>query len=605
MVVCIREDSELLKLCLFNLNDESVGQNIKNIILKIYNFLQSLLKIRSKKIFYSTKINFNLDNLPSNIEFKTLIDYIKGYLFIEPYCEFLTCIFYNYKTYFIIDNNTFTQNIKFILYVKEIYDLVDEHFKSIDTNSFIKKYIIREEGLENLNMNLTHKKSASRKFGLNLMFLKYTYEIPSPAFKENRLSKKKDDNILKTIQFLKDFYTKLKLYIKNNINYNPNNCETKNNRIGCYRKKFEENCNKNTTINDKNKCKENRLKEYNDELKKRCLIKDFKYEFYNESCIEGLSSYHQPLRKKKCKNSSYYETLTDLINVLQKIEDLNKKKNINKKLNDNEIFLISLSMFEPLNILRFYYKLSDDDKENIIKILVEKNIKLYRENIVNNLFRFNFSYLSRHNSKTRYFFEKKYYKSNDILIKFIKLDKSIFNIMLDPKIIHNKASYFNEAKKYVSTNFIENYLNNKSLIGILNKLSYVTFLYSLNYGLMGAFKPFYEGIKKISNSKYNYTSSSRNKEIVSFANYLLGYLRKLYSNLIYDINDNDIISFLENYKYYINSLEKYQNCSKNSSKENNEKTNILNNNLLSKKTNITNVSVKKINSINKKKLKMN
>ena len=43
-------------------------------------------------------------------------NYMKGYLFIEPYCEFLTCIFYNYKIYFMIDNNTFRQNIEFILF---------------------------------------------------------------------------------------------------------------------------------------------------------------------------------------------------------------------------------------------------------------------------------------------------------------------------------------------------------------------------------------------------------------------------------------------------------------------------------------------------------
>ena len=178
-----------------------------------------------------------------------------------------------------------------------------------------------------------------------------------------------------------------------------------------------------------------------------------------------------------------------------------------------------------------------------------------------------------------------------VLIIKLLFDKSIFDIMINPNIVNNKESYFNEAKKYVSTNFIKNYLNNKSLIGILNKLSYVTFLYSINYGLMKVTQPFFEGIKKISKGKYNYTSSAKNKEIASFGNYLLDYLRNLYNNLIYDINDTDVISFLENYKYYIDSLEKYKNCSK-KNQQNNVKTNILNNKLSSeKKNNTINVSV--------------
>jgi hypothetical protein len=99
-------------------------------------------------------------------------------------------------------------------------------------------------------------------------------------------------------------------------------------------------------------------------------------------------------------------------------------------------------------------------------------------------------------------------------------------------------------------------------------------------------QPFFEGIKKISKGKYNYTSSAKNKEIASFGNYLLDYLRNLYNNLIYDINDTDVISFLENYKYYIDSLEKYKNCSK-KNQQNNVKTNILNNKLSSEKKNNT------------------
>ncbi len=159
MVVCIRDDSELLYLCnqfkLFNrkllgeINNQHnrIITNIFSTVNIIYELLRKLIKYRSGTGFlkvFMTKINFTDIVLP-RISCLFIL-FIKFPLFIEPYCEFITCLMFNFNEYFYVNLN----NIKiFLTYIYNLYKIVSMIIKKMDNTDFFNKIYLRYQYKKN------------------------------------------------------------------------------------------------------------------------------------------------------------------------------------------------------------------------------------------------------------------------------------------------------------------------------------------------------------------------------------------------------------------------------------------------------------------------
>lgn len=330
MVVCIRKNSELKKMCeeyiknntsKNNTSKNNNSKKINNCIVKINNLLNKLIKTRqgisgiSTSYFSLGKIELDLNDFPADNEIKKLFDYNNK--FIEPYCEFLTCLYFNQGIYFKFN---LKKRTAFLENIKSIYNCVKEIIDILENEEFINLFL----RIENSNVKRI-----------------------------------------------------------NNNNTNNNNTNNNNKNLRIFYNEIQK-------INEKYKILNN------NETIKRKLNKNNKIEKYNDILIN----------------------LNLIINYIHKGKNMVNPYNIS----DYMIFLLSISMFKSYNLLRIYYKKVDDTKKENIKKIITKNIDVIKEKYINNLFRFQFDYISKINLVKSEIF---YYSFHNILIDNITLENKI------------------------------------------------------------------------------------------------------------------------------------------------------------------------------------
>ena len=176
MVVCIRKNSELRKLC----NKHEDDKTLTDIIKKIKIVFDTLIKTREgfsatmKSMIGITKVNAPIpisrnsnkmeltygNGLPNYQEINKLFN--TDNLFIEPYCEFLTCLYFNKDIYFKssseLDDKTLST---FDLYILKIYRIVRNIIDNLDDTPFINLFLRLNSNSSSTNNNIN--KNASNK----------------------------------------------------------------------------------------------------------------------------------------------------------------------------------------------------------------------------------------------------------------------------------------------------------------------------------------------------------------------------------------------------------------------------------------------------------
>jgi hypothetical protein len=164
MVVCIRDDSLLLYLCKYykQLNNNS---NINTICDKILKLLNKLISVRKGVILYSKKIELTKDDFPSIDEVKKLFN--ENQYFIEAYCNFIRCLFFNMYSYYEKIEECSHTYIFLLFYIKDIFNYVLTFIMSKDMNKekFCEFYTTDPKKIyfvETIKNNSTTKKSTSK-----------------------------------------------------------------------------------------------------------------------------------------------------------------------------------------------------------------------------------------------------------------------------------------------------------------------------------------------------------------------------------------------------------------------------------------------------------
>jgi len=318
--------------------------------------------------------------------------------FIEPYCEFLTCLYFNQGIYFKFDSvkrNIFVENIK------SIYNCVKIIINKLNEHKFIDLFL----RIENSNIKRILNNSN----------------------------------------------------IKNNINNN---------------KKLQ------TFYNEISKIEEKRGIFNNNKEKKRKFNKNYKIKQYND-------------------------ILYNLNNI---INNINRFGTIvySDKILDEHIFFFSISMFKSYNLLRIYYEKVDHTKKGNIKKIITNNINVIKEKYINNLFRFQFDYISKINLVQSEIF---YYSFHNILIDNITLENKI-NTQKKKENEQNTIKKIEYLNNYV-LRLLRNRLNPKGsgivpviIVFIIKFIIYLaTVLPAL--GIYGIIDKIYDTIQKKNQSNKN------------------------------------------------------------------------------------------------------
>ena len=379
MVVCIRKNSELKKMC----EEYKNNKNLSNTLEKINNLLEKLIKTR--KGFFTTmgakagltKIELNLKEFPTYHEIQILF---KNNFFIEPYCEFLTCLYFNQDIYFIFNPNT---KADFDLYILNIYKTSKEIINNLNNDDFINLFL-RINNKNNLVVRLNNNNKNNLVVRLN-----------------NKNSYNK----------LKNFYESIKKITKKN-----------NNLIKYYKEqlsgeKYKAYRNKSGKIN-KNKTKMHSGINYS-------YTRNTQQLSYATNRLNNLNKYN--------------EIIDDLIYMINICNGTNNIINKNNTTNRRRIIRLSISMFKSYNLLRIYY--NKYSNKEIIKSIIKQNISVIKQKYIDNLFRFQFDYIyTRKIIKIEFL----YYGTNNTLIDFIKFNEDKNINELKNKLITSYSSSFQQ-----------------------------------------------------------------------------------------------------------------------------------------------------------------
>ncbi len=307
MVVCIRENSELMRLCKLYISNGSNRKNINtiNTINKIKSLLDTLIENRAARVIKKKITLTDLIKLFPKDDINKLLTNFP--IFIEPYCEFITCLSFNFDYYtgnIKIDETILKSLTEFKTHIFKVYKIVENIIKAMSDENFVDKIFLR-------NLDQTNKSNTS------------------PA-KRTFLSK---------------------LFISRNNSQN---------------KKLSDLC----------------------------------------------TFYQSVLQFKKSDN------LTTIYNALIKIYN---KETI---LSNEEILYVSISMYDSYQNIRLYYNNNKEEEKDKIKNLLIKNSTIIKELYIDNLFRFQYSYLTRHNYR---YDNNKYLRISNILIDYIKKKNGEYN----------------------------------------------------------------------------------------------------------------------------------------------------------------------------------
>jgi len=137
---------------------------------KILELLNKLINVRygikfSKGKILSTEF-FN--SIPTNDQCKTLFE--KYPVFIEPYCEFLTCLYFNFNSYIKFTEENIKKN--FVNYIKSIYLIIKEIINLKDINFFCEKIFLRE--LDESNISIISDKNVKKTYSSILYKILFT-----------------------------------------------------------------------------------------------------------------------------------------------------------------------------------------------------------------------------------------------------------------------------------------------------------------------------------------------------------------------------------------------------------------------------------------------
>lgn len=367
MVVCIRKNSELRKLC----NQYQDNQTLTDIIKKIIIVFDTLIKTREgfsatlMSMGGLTKVNPPIpinrisnksvltyaDGLPNDQEINKLFN--TDNLFIEPYCEFLTCLYFNKDIYFKFSSKQDSENISYFdIYILKIYRIVSNIISELDDTSFINLF---------LRLNLSSNSS----------------------FTNNNINKNASNKLI-------EFYKRL--------------------------------------------------------IKTKRVIKS--YYFKNEE--KGVD--------EERDIDEYNDIINNLITIINICNSEQKNININNTNKTNKekmIFRLSISYFKSYNLLRIYFNKCNFKSKELIKDVIRNNIEIIKKKYLNNLFRFQFDYISKRNIITidkppgfAMNVKRPYdsnYLINSMLIKFLEIYKDKNNNIITRNLI-SKTEYKREGE---------------------------------------------------------------------------------------------------------------------------------------------------------------
>jgi len=170
MVVCIRDDSLLELLCKYYIqkntvkNTRQINNNtpiinirqniyksnnlIKETCNKILNLLNVFKNVRKGSITLSSKIEFNPNIFPyknptifpDNSEIKYLFE--KDKYFIEAYCNFIRCLFFNLDSYYKKYEPSSKIYIFLIFHIKDVYNIAIERVKIMEKDDIIELFTV-------------------------------------------------------------------------------------------------------------------------------------------------------------------------------------------------------------------------------------------------------------------------------------------------------------------------------------------------------------------------------------------------------------------------------------------------------------------------------
>ncbi len=334
-------------------------------------------------------------------------------IFIEPYCEFITCLYFNIDSYTQLPGQKDTKEIllsikNFINYIIDLYSIVKNIIEKMSDNEFYNLFLFGEKTEKILNKS-----------------------------KNTSTTSKNTSNISNTS---KTVSTTPKKTWYSRIVGNRNNSQNK---------KITDLCT-----------------------------------FYEEADYKGSSLVYvkddDDVRIRKKDNQS-----TDVpfyLHIKKLLENIHK--NI---LNESDIIIISTSMFESYQSIRLYYeninKNNNETQKSEFKNIILKYITIIKDSYINNLFRFQFSYLTRY----RYRFNRNMcLVISNFLIKIIS-DKKNINKSINNKNLHeftdfmltkNKSLYKKSnnslVSNFMSTNTIVYFLETPYLIiGVILMCTFV------------------------------------------------------------------------------------------------------------------------------------
>jgi len=476
MVVCIRKDSELLELCELYLNKKiNVHDNL--IILKIKYTLDILIEKTKGKYLFKNKISLTefYRLIPTHDECKTLFE--KYPVFIEPYCEFITCFSFNIDSYINCENNTSNQlnnqtNPENILTESANTSIKSKSnsTKPANTSNQLNNQTHPENILtESANTSIKSKSNSTKPANTSIKSNNQTNpeniltKSANTSIKSKNILTKPANNLINSannqnksinisLKFIKKYISKLYVIVKHIINSIDDDYFTKN----IFLRKNH------TNIISKSTDSSSKSTDSSSKSISMSLISAYKYIFNKNNSqnkkLNDLQKFYEKLINKLPEEfNELKEYLTSLCSIMQNI----KEPTLAGFSNTYDIILVSISMFDSYQNIRLYYnKILKFKKEFIINTL-KKHCNIIKEKYINNLFRFQFSYFTR--IKYRFNSLDFYIKINNYLVK---------NIFKENIILKNNINKKRSIKKYIK----EKLFDKEYMLFITNMQDYYKFI---------------------------------------------------------------------------------------------------------------------------------